>query len=101
MMVLTKRGKRANVCRNNKQANGYMRMSRDNNRKSHYGDPLLMLFVYGNFDVLHKKFMYTETKTKHCPFDSSYTKKVKVLGKAGKRRLKQLRRIQENREILR
>lgn len=98
MQLKTKRGHSYNS-RGNKLATGFSKMSADKqfkddrfcNKRSNYDDIILPLIVYGTCDTLASKFMYTENRVKHCPYDSSYTKKVKVLGKKGKRLLKQLR----------
>ena len=95
----TKKGHTYNQ-RGNKLASGFSKMSADKqfkddrwtNKPSKYDDILLNLIVYGTCDPLAHKFMYTESKVKHCPSDSSYTKKVKVLGKKGKRLLAQLKK---------
>ena len=81
----SKRGYKYNT-RDNKQAEGYSKMCADN-RVTVKDRDMLMLVVYGSFDVLHKKFMYTSWIVKHHPNDKSYTKRVTVLGKVGKRRL--------------
>lgn len=53
---------------------------------------MLDLHVYGTTDILAKnKIMRFKVKTLTCPCDSTYTKKVRVLGKTGIRLLKVLR----------
>ena len=98
MQSKTKKGNNYNI-RDNKLASGFSKMSADRqlkddrfiNKQSKYNSVFLDLIVFGTCDQLAHKFMYTEYIIKHCPTDSSYTKKVKVLGKKGKRLLKQLR----------
>lgn len=98
LIFKTKKGNRYNW-RENKVAMGFSKMSADRQfnddrfgrGRSKYDDVLLPLIVYGTTDVLAKKFMYLESKVIHHPTDSSFTKRIKVLGKDGKRKLKRLR----------